>query len=99
MKTRTQEQWRKLVELHEASGKTAVEFCKEHGVSSKYFSVWKNRFLKEELAGQAFVPVKVNKQSIRTVEPLIVHCKGIELKFPEELSAERIGQIIKACAI
>ena len=99
MKTRTKDQWRELVEAQDKSGQTAVEFCKAHGVSSKYFSVWKNRFLKEGQAEQPFVPVKVNKQSPTTSESLIVLCNGIEVKLPTELSAVRVGQIIKSCAI
>jgi hypothetical protein len=33
--------WRELIERHRASGQTAVQFCKQAGVSTASFYTWK----------------------------------------------------------
>ena len=35
--------WRELIERHGASGQTAVQFCKQAGVSTASFYTWKRR--------------------------------------------------------
>lgn len=35
--------WRELIERHRASGQTAVQFCKQAGVSTASFYTWKRK--------------------------------------------------------
>jgi hypothetical protein len=49
---RNKEQWQTLIQEQAASGLSAVEFCKQHQLCDKYFSL-----RKRQLSAAAFVPV------------------------------------------
>ncbi|WP_420798153.1 IS66 family insertion sequence element accessory protein TnpA, partial [Marinagarivorans algicola] len=46
MKRRTEAEWQALIKEQAQSGLTATEFCKQRGISGKYFSLRKQRLLK-----------------------------------------------------
>jgi len=48
VKRRTKAQWQALIEEHAQSGLTAVEFCRQHGINDKYFSLRKQSLLKAD---------------------------------------------------
>jgi len=97
MTRRSKADWRKLIEEQIASDLTGIEFCRLKGLTYKTFSARKCELNPAKQIKPSFVPVKVHKP----VQPqlLLVQVNGIELKFPAELSAQRVGEIIKACAI
>ncbi len=39
MRARSEEQWRELFAQHDTSGVSAAEFCKQHDLCPKYFSL------------------------------------------------------------
>jgi hypothetical protein len=43
MVRRTKAQWRELIEQQHSSGLIAAEFCRQHSVNAKYFSLQKRR--------------------------------------------------------
>lgn len=40
--------WRNHVNTWEASGGTQSNYCREHQLSERLFSLWKNKFIKEQ---------------------------------------------------
>jgi hypothetical protein len=55
---RSKEQWLALFQQHTDSGLSAAEFCKQHNLCDKYFSLRKNKLLKPAIQNN-FVPVVV----------------------------------------
>lgn len=53
---RTKEQWHDLIQAQATSGLSATEFCKQHDLNDKYFSLRKQQ-LRKPASGSAFVPV------------------------------------------
>ena len=43
MKKRTKAQWLELIQQQQASGQTQAQFCREHGVCPRYFSLRKKQ--------------------------------------------------------
>lgn len=52
---RTKEQWQTLIEAQTHSGQSAAQFCQQHGLDDKYFSLRKKQ-LHQALSESAFVP-------------------------------------------
>ncbi len=63
MINRTKEQWLALFQQHAESGLSAVQFCKERGLSDKHFSLRKKQLLAVTEGSNAFVRVQ------RSAEP------------------------------
>lgn len=72
---RTKEQWLALFKQHTESGLSAAEFCKQHNLCAKYFSLRKNNLLTSANHNN-FVPV------VRTTkEPKTPHGSFNEIHF------------------
>ena len=56
MAKRSKSEWRTLFEEHDASGLSAAEFCRQHGVDAKYFSLRKRQLTADSRA--SFIQVK-----------------------------------------
>ena len=52
---RSKEQWLTLIEAQTHSGQSAAQFCQQHGLDDKYFSLRKKQ-LRQALPEPAFVP-------------------------------------------
>lgn len=52
---RTKEQWQALIEAQASSGQSAAQFCQQHGLDDKYFSLRKKQ-LRQPLPESVFVP-------------------------------------------
>jgi len=98
MTRRTKADWRKLIEEQIAGDLNGVEFCKLKGLAYKTFSARKCELNPAKQSQPSFVPVKVDKPKPVQPKQLTVQVNDIELKLPTELTATRIGEIIKACA-
>lgn len=59
MKRRTPAQWKALIKEQAQSGLTATEFCKQRGISDKYFSLRKQQFLKAKPEPEGFAVARL----------------------------------------
>ena len=50
MKRRSQNEWRELIALQATSGVSAQQFCQEHALNAKYFSLRKQQLSVSETA-------------------------------------------------
>ena len=46
MKKRTRDQWQELFTQHNTSGVSAAEFCKQHNLCPKYFSLRRKQLVR-----------------------------------------------------
>ena len=98
MTRRSKAQWRQLIGEQIASDLNGVEFCKLKGLTYKTFSARKCELNTAQKNKSSFVPVEVANPKTEKPKQIAVLVNGIELKLPAELSPQRIGGIIKACA-
>lgn len=99
---RRREEWRELVEQHEASGLSVVEFAQREGLKVKTFGWWRWELRRERsstststpaAAPLTLVPVPVHVP----VQPLIIRLSGgIELHVPSGAEPGWVGQIAGA---
>ena len=94
MKRRTQAQWRALIEEHAQSGLTAVEFCRQRGISDKYFSLRKQSLLKAEPKGESFAVARITAR-VSTIEVKTGHAT---ISLPTSLPAAWLANFVKALA-
>lgn len=59
---RTQDQWQRLMEQFEASGKTQDQFCRSKGVALATFAMWRRK-LKATALAPAFVQVHLPREA------------------------------------
>ena len=90
MPRRTQSEWLALFESHTQSGLTATDFCKQHQINHKYFSLRKKQLLEEPSPFvQAVVQTRVGS------EITLKHGKTT-LSFSGDISPAWIAQLIRA---
>ena len=53
----TREQWQSLIDAYETSGLTQTDFCKQHNLNPKYFSLKRSKLLPLESSASPFVQV------------------------------------------
>ena len=94
MKRRTQAQWRALIEEHAQSGLTAVEFCRQHGINDKYFSLRKQSLLKEEPKSKSFAVARMTTAT-STIEVKTGHAM---ISLPATQPAAWLADFVKALA-
>lgn len=57
------DKWRKLIEEHEKSGLSQINFCKKQGISSSHFSYYRGRIkTKNTSHHDLFAPIHLQKQ-------------------------------------
>lgn len=76
MKKKTIEEWERLIAEQASSGKSVMEFCRQHGISDNRLYYWRNRLVGEKSVGKF---VKVGSSDIDTVELELEG--GMKLKF------------------
>lgn len=94
---RTKEQWRALIQAQATSGLSATEFCKQHGLNDKYFSLRKQQ-LRQPLSGSAFVPVaKAVGDSSKTVSSEFTLNYGrCTIQFKRAPAAAWLAELVQA---
>jgi hypothetical protein len=50
--TRIRAAWQRHIEAQQASGLRQSIWCREHGISPKYFSLWKSKLAKARTVGR-----------------------------------------------
>lgn len=67
---RTPEQWQKLMEQFESSGKTQEQFCQSRGIALATFTMWRRKLKATALAPTAPAFVQVHLPQNAEVLPL-----------------------------
>ncbi len=103
---RSHEQWQSLFVAHKASDLSASDFCKEHNLCPKYFSLRQRQLngrassikKKTKNKQKTFVQVKPDN----TIKPLVndsmILLQGAfgELSFPKDVSATWLARFVSA---
>lgn len=87
MKRRTKEQWQELFAQHDTSGVSAAEFCQQHDLCPKYFSLRRKQLSKA--AGKVetgFARVNIKPEVAHSVpgamtNVLVIHSSAGKLEF------------------
>lgn len=94
MKRRTKSQWQTLIEEHAQSGLSAVEFCRQRGISDKYFSLRKQSLLKAKPKSEGFAVARITA-SMSTIEVKTEHAT---ISLPASQPAAWLADFVKALA-
>lgn len=94
---RTKEQWQALIQAQAISGLSATEFCKQHGLNDKYFSLRKQQ-LRQPASDSSFVPVaKAPGDSGRTnSNELTLNYGQCAIQFRCALAAAWLAELVQA---
>lgn len=96
MKKRTKAQWLELIQQQQASGQTQAQFCREHGVCPRYFSLRKKQLSQPEKA-KPFVQAK-RTLPVGNGRFLTLRTATTELVLHQALSSQEIALLVKALA-
>lgn len=80
-KRRTPEQWQRLFAKYQASGLTQAEFCQQHGVNAKYFSLRWRQFIDGKQSPSGFIQVQP-PQYQESVD-VSLHYQGVVIRFAQ----------------
>ena len=92
MTRRTSAEWQALIEEQAQSGLTATEFCKQRGISDKYFSLRKQRFLKAAPTQEGFAVAHVTPKP----SSIEVRMGQAVVQIPPSQPAAWIADFVKA---
>jgi hypothetical protein len=87
MKKRTHDQWQELFALHDTSGVSAAEFCKQNNLCPKYFSLRRKQLAKlARKENTGFIRVKMKpdtkcEASGAMTSSLVIHSPAGKLVF------------------
>ena len=94
MSRRSKQDWQVLVAEQAMSGLSAAAFCRDRGLSAKYFSLRKNQLKKQP--PPAFVPVQLSTSS--SSETLQIDHQGTLVALPMSLSPTWVADFVKQLA-
>jgi hypothetical protein len=77
---RSKEDWQELILRHAESGLSAQQFCRNHDVCPKYFSIRKKQL---GLRSSAFVPVLPPKRSVPEIPITLLKSTSLILRHGE----------------
>ena len=82
MNKRTPEQWHTLFAAQKASGLSQAQFCKQHKLCPKYFSL-RRRQLSSNEGQPKVIPamIKVQRPVPQPLSSVSLHYQGIEVRF------------------
>jgi len=98
MARRTPTEWNALFEAHGQSNLSISEFAKQHGITPKYFSLKRQKWLSAKQDPNPFI--MVNQQDTRPSHPSLkerIHLTGNygELVLPSNVSPQWLGQLLR----
>lgn len=93
--TRSQEQWRTILNEQQASGLTIIDYCREHQLATSSFYVFRKKL---GITSSSFVRTKVTQQvELITPQAVIELTLGKAiLRLPSNTSAIYLGQVLRA---
>ena len=101
---RSRKYWKSHVESWQASGGTQSHYCRQHNLSERLFSLWKNKFIKEQSSSEedvAFIPVVTDEDKSApelSLEPhqfRVVLPNGICLEVPSTSSGAQVAELTR----
>jgi hypothetical protein len=104
MRKRSEEQWRALFLQQEASGLSAAEFCNQHDLCPKYFSLRRKQLTtKPDDVKTGFVRVRVKPDTQREVSgsiasSLVIHIPAGKLMFSVLPPPDWLAQLLRTVA-
>ena len=95
---RTPEQWRKLFLDHQASGLSQAQFCKQHKLCPKYFSLRRRQLNGKDSQPKTLSPmIKVQRPVPQPPSSVSLHYQGIEVRFAHA-DPHLIAHVVKQLA-
>ena len=91
MSYRKPEQWLEVINEQQASGLSAVAFCKNNNINPKYFSHQKNKLMPNKNAFIKATPIEQPCDSNITII-----CGDVTVQLPAITSPQWISECIKA---
>ncbi len=104
MKKRTEEQWQELFAQHDTSGVSAAEFCKQHNLCPKYFSLRRKQLaMVADEVKTGFVRATVKPESKHELSGVIaasltIHCTAGQLVFGTLPQPGWLAQLLRELA-
>lgn len=97
MKRRSQNEWRELIALQAASGVSAQQFCQEHALNAKYFSLRKQQLSVHESA-LPFVRAMRETPAFPHATPhaLVIHQEKVSLHFAMLPEPDWLARLLSA---
>ena len=100
---RSKEEWRALIQAQKTSGLNQMQFCKEHELNPKYFSLRKKQLLSAlELHANSTEFIRLDRapgnESLSSA-PVIIRVQGVELELPSTTaSASFLAELVQCLA-
>ena len=87
-----QEQWQRLIALHEKSGQSVSVFCQERGVSAPSFYYWRQRLQQKPNVPLTFALVDTRNNVVAPAPAMIelFLVSGDRLRVPAEATCLRL---------
>ncbi len=96
MTKRSKQQWFELFEAHEQSGLSAADFCRQHQLCAKYFSLRKQQLGWGNPSSGALLPVVMESEHAVSVDFFQLTLGNMVLSIPKDTSPLWVSQLIKA---
>ena len=94
--------WHEHINAWRAAGGTQSDYCREHDLSERLFSLWKNKFLKEQERAKPsdidFLPVMTRPRATpkATAEPIGIRLpNGLHLQVPAALPGASVAELVR----
>ena len=98
MTKRTPEQWRDLFAAHQTSGLSQAQFCKQHQLCPKYFSLRRRQLKGNDRQSKTLSPmIKVQRPLPPPPSSVSLHYQGIEVRFAHA-DPHLIAHVVKQLA-
>ena len=95
MTKRSQQQWFELFDAHEQSGLSAAEFCRQHQLCAKYFSLRKRQLGWTVPSIRALLPVMIESEERGSLNTLQLTWGDTVLSLPPDISPRWLSQLIR----
>ena len=93
MARRTKAQWRDIIKQQKSSGLIAAEFCRQHSINAKYFSLQKQRLSDDKAA---FVKVMPSTKKSPLISTDLIKLRVIEFSVPLESADAFITMLLRS---
>ncbi len=98
MARRNQSEWNILFEAYAQSGLTLSAFAHQHGIAPKYFSLKRQKWLKQQREGNPFIEVSHSPANRSSTEAIRLRGYYGELTLPSHTSPQWLGQLLREMA-
>jgi len=97
---RSKEEWQALIQAQKTSGLNQMQFCEEHELNPKYFSLRKKQLLSaSELHASSAEFIRLDRapgNETLSGAPVIIRLQGVELELPSTTAnASFLAEVIQ----